>query len=673
MKPERPALNSLLISALLASAPHVHRLPLWLTLVCAGGFAWRFAIHTYGWAAPSRLVRLALTLLVFTATLAHYGTFLGRDAGTGLLASLLALKLLELRTRRDSLVAVLLCYLLLLTAFLYEQPLWLALYGLLTIWSSLVTLVLLNQPRLQNLRYGLRLSGRLLLKAAPLALAMFVLFPRIEGSLWGLPSAGSTAVTGLSEFLQPGSVHRLISSDAPAFRVEFEGEAPAPAQMYWRTLVLSQTDGARWWRGDRRPAGKVGTFTRTGAPVKYRITLEPNNRPWLPALDLPLYAPPRAWVLSGHVFEHRRAVRERLSYTLVSYPRYHTGALSAGERAAALQLPESLSGRVRALAQRWRANASVDIDVARAALAYFRDEPFFYTLTPPLLGSDAVDEFLFSARRGFCGHFASAFVTLMRAAGIPSRIVQGYLGGEYNPAGKYWIVRQSDAHAWAEIWVPQQGWLRVDPTAAVAPERVELGIDAVRQLELTGVELGRLPTEALRQLIALGWFASSLRTVNWYWDATNLAWHRWVLGFDRQQQQRLLSSLHLPALSWRGLLLLLALALACGLLILAVLTRRGRGAGDPVQMQYRRYCDKLAGVGLCRAAGEGALSFAQRTCKERPDLKTEVESITELYLRLRYGRAAAGDTLLHTLRRRIARFRPQHHVVRASATPKAHG
>ncbi len=668
MKPERLALNSLLITSSLALAPHVYHLPLWLTLVCAGGFAWRFAIHTRSWPAPTRLVRLGLTLLMFTATVAHYGTLLGRDAGTGLLAGLLALKLLELRTQRDCLVAALLCYLLLLTAFLYGQPLWLAFHALLTVWSSLLALVLLNQPTLRNPGYALRLAATLLIKAVPLTLAMFVLFPRLEGSLWGLPSAGDAALTGLSEFLQPGSIHRLIASDAPAFRVEFEGEAPAPAQMYWRTLVLSQTDGARWSRGKQRALPEVGAFTRRGPPVKYRITLEPNNRAWLPALDLPLTAPPRAHVLSGHVFEHGRAVRERLSYTLVSYPRYRTDALDPAERTEALQLPDTLGARVQALAQQWRVNASADIDIARAALAYFREEPFFYTLNPPLLGADPIDEFLFSTRRGFCGHFASAFVTLMRAAGVPSRIVQGYLGGEYNPAGKYWIVRQSDAHAWAEIWIPQQGWLRVDPTAAVAPERVELGIDAVRQLELTGVELGRLPTEALRKLVALGWFASALRTVNWYWDATNLAWHHYVLGFDRYRQQHLLNSLHLPALSWRGLLLALAFTLACALLALAVFTRRGHG--DPVQTQYRRYCDKLGRVGLRRAAAEGALSFAQRTCSARPDLKADVEAITELYLRLRYS-ADAGSEQLRALRRRIARFRPPRETAAALATPRA--
>ncbi len=665
MKPERFALNSLLITGLLAAALHVQRLPLWLSLLCAGGFAWRFAIHTHGWLAPSRFVRFSLTLLMFTATVAHYGTLLGRDAGTGLLMGLLALKLLELRSQRDCLVAVLLCYLLLLTAFLYEQPLWLAFYGALIVWSSLVTLVLLNQPTLRrNLVYGLRLAATLLLKAVPLALAMFVLFPRIEGSLWGLPGASGTALTGLADFLQPGSVHRLIVSDAPTFRVEFEGEAPAPAQMYWRTLVLSQVDGARWSRGNARVLPGVAAFTRRGPPVKYRITLEPNNRPWLPALDLPITAPPRARVLPGHVFEHRRPVRERLSYTLVSYPRYHTGGLTRAERTEALQLPETVSARVQALAKDWRTNASADIDIARAALAYFREQPFFYTLTPPLLGADPVDEFLFTTRRGFCGYFASAFVTLMRAAGVPSRIVQGYLGGEYNPAGKYWIVRQSDAHAWAEIWVPQHGWLRVDPTAAVAPERVELGIDAVRRLELTGVELGRLSTEALRKLIALGWFANSMRTINWYWDATNLAWHRWVLGFDRRQQQRLLSSLHLPALSWRGLLLALALVVACSLLVLAVFTRRG--SGDPVQVQYRRYCQKLARIGLRRGGAEGALSFAQRTGSARPDLKPDVDAVTELYLRLRYG-ANAGGEQLRALRRRIARFRPQRRAAVSAA------
>jgi transglutaminase-like putative cysteine protease len=660
MKLERLGLNSLLLTALLVLASHVPNLPLWLTLACAGALMWRFAIHSYGWPAPNRLLRLGLTVVVVAATVAHFGTVLGRDAGSALLATLLALKLLELRRPRDALVAVLLCYLLLLTGFLYEQSVWLAAYSVLIVWLTIVTLILVNQPTLRNVRYSLRLATVLLAKALPLALAMFLLFPRVEGNLWGLPTATGSAITGLSDVMQPGSVHRLIVSDTPAFRVEFEGDPPQPAQLYWRALVLWQTDGQRWLRGESPalPSAAAAQFPQHGAPLKYRITLEANDRPWLPALDLPILAPPNSRPQWGYVYEYRRPVRERLSYTLASYLRYHTGPLSSAEKRLALQLPDKLSPRVQALARSWRSGAGADdLAVAQAALAYFRREPFFYTLNPPPLGADPVDEFLFSTRRGFCGHFAASFVTLMRAAGVPSRIVEGYLGGEYNPAGKYWIVRQSDAHAWAEIWLPQQGWLRVDPTAAVAPERVELGIDAVRQLELSGVRLGRLPAEALRKLIALGIIGESWRTLRLYWDATNLAWHRWVLSYDRQRQQSLLSSLHLPALSWRGLLLALALALLCGLLALAALTRRARPT-DAAYALYRRYCNKLARIGLARAPTEGPISFARRSAAARPDLKSEVDAVTELYIGLRYTRDC-GVEHLRALRRRVSRFQPQ--------------
>jgi transglutaminase-like putative cysteine protease len=659
MKLERLGLNSLLLTAVLAFATHVQNLPLWLTLAFIGALMWRFAIHSYGWPAPHRLLRLSLTVVVVAATVAHFGTVLGRDAGGALLAALLALKLLELRRPRDALVAVLLCYLLLLTGFLYEQSIWLAAYSVLVVWLSIVTLILINQPTLTSMRYSLRLATVVLAKALPLTLAMFLLFPRVEGNLWGLPTTMGSAITGLSDVMQPGSVHRLIVSDAPAFRVEFEGEPPKPAQLYWRALVLWQTDGQRWLRGDSPllpSAAAPAQFAYHGAPLKYRVTLEANDRSWLPALDLPILAPPRSRPRWGYVYEYRRPVRARLSYTLASYLRYHTGPLSRAERRLALQLPDKLSPRVRALAQSWRAGAD-DLAVAQAALAYFRREPFFYTLNPPPLGADPVDEFLFSTRRGFCGHFAAAFVTLMRAAGVPSRIVEGYLGGEYNPAGKYWIVRQSDAHAWAEIWLPQQGWLRVDPTAAVAPERVELGIDAVRQLELSGVRLGQLPAEALRKLIALGIIAQSWRTLRLYWDATNLAWHSWVLSYDRQRQQSLLTSLHLPALSWRGLLLTLTLALLCGLLALAAFTRRARPT-DAAQALYRRYCNKLARIGLARTPTEGPLSFARRSAAARPDLKAEVDAVTELYIGLRYTRDCGAEHL-RALRQRVARFQPQ--------------
>ncbi len=655
-RPERGALNMLLLTAAFALAAHARHLPLWILLACAAAGVWRFGMENLAWPAPRRLLRLGITLLVVAATIRHYGTLIGRDAGTGLLAALLALKLLELARPRDAVVAVLLCLLLLLASFLYEQSPPLALYGLLVVLASIVTLLALQRAGARDFAYNWRLGGLLVLKAVPLALAMFFLFPRAHGNLWGLPADVYGAFTGLSEIMQPGSINRLISSNALAFRVEFEGEVPRATQMYWRALVLWQTDGQRWTRGE--PSGPPSghrQLERFGPPVKYTVTLEPNDKPWMFLLDLPIAPPVGARARPGFVFEHPRAVRERYSYTAISYPRHRTGPLEPSERRHALQLPAKLSPRVQALAREWRRTKASELAVAQAALDYFRREPFFYTLDPPLLGPDPVDEFLFSTRRGFCGHFAAAFVTLMRAAGIPSRVVQGYLGGEFNAAGNYWMVRQADAHAWAEIWLPGEGWVRMDPTAAVAPERVELGIDAVRELALRGVDLGRLPTEAVRKLIELGWFARSWHRTRMYWDAANLSWYRWVIGYDRQRQELLLSRLRMPRLSWQGLLLTLALVLLSGLLVLAALMRR-TPRRDPVLLAYERFCRRLGRLGIHRGPAEGPTAFAERAAVLRPDLQPSVDGITALYLQLRYARTPKAE--LRSLRRRIAHFRP---------------
>jgi hypothetical protein len=273
-----------------------------------------------------------------------------------------------------------------------------------------------------------------------------------------------------------------------------------------------------------------------------------------------------------------------------------------------------------------------------------------------VLGDDPVDEFLFSTRRGFCGHFASAFVTLMRTAGVPSRVVAGYLGGEYDPAGDYWIVRQEDAHAWAEIWTPSRGWVRIDPTAAVAPERLEFGIDGVRTLALRGVQLGRLPADAVRKLIELGWLRSSWQYTRLYWDAANLSWHRWVVDYDRQRQQQLLHGLRLPSLAWHSMLVILLLVTLCALLALGAMTRRP-SRPDSAQRVYRRFCRKLERIHLRRAPAEGALAFSRRVAVARPDLKPALDDITGLYLQLRYADLSAAVGM-RAFRRAVRQFRP---------------
>ena len=651
----RPVLHSMMAAGACAVAPHALELPLWIIAVFAIGAAWRYACEALQWYRPGRLVRLTLMLLVIMAVFRQYHTLLGRDPGMALLITLLGLKFLELRTQRDFVVSLFVFYLVILGGFLYSQSMWLGAWALVAVAACTAALMHLTQPAGMDLSRRLRLSGVMLAKALPLMVIVYLLFPRISGTLWGLPADAHGGLTGMPDMIQPGSIRSLSESSEIAFRVRFDGAPPPSRELYWRGLVLTETDGHGWRRGTVRP-GKEVSFVPLAGAVRYEVTLEPSNKPWLLALDLPATRPRGARYLADFTVEHREPVRERLTYTLTSYTRHNTGAIETEDREQALRLPVNVSGRTRILAERWRRENGNPLSVAQAALDFFHRENFIYTLNPPLLGDNPVDDFLFTARRGFCEHFAAAFVTLMRAAGIPSRVVVGYQGGELNTAGNYLIVRQSDAHAWAEIWTAERGWVRVDPTGAVAPERIELGQEAVQRLEQQGIGLGSLPAEAVRRVMQLGWFGFVARHARWYWDLTNMTWYRWVVDYGKERQERFLASLGLDDISWNRLTSLLfagALLIALGY---AALLLRPKKSVDPAHALYLRFCRRLARAGLARAPHEGAVDFAQRCGRFRPELKTRLDVITDLYVRARYGERA-GVEALRALKREVAAFR----------------
>ncbi|MEK7759127.1 MAG: DUF3488 and transglutaminase-like domain-containing protein, partial [Pseudomonadota bacterium] len=411
---ERAAGYWLLGAAVVVLLPHAMRLPVWLSAVLAALFAWRLFMLQRAWPAPNRWLRWLLTVLLVFALYREYGTLFGRDAGSALLAAMLALKFLELQRLRDYVLSVLLIYFLIVIGFLYSQAMWLVVYLLAVFVLTTATLIRLAVPGARA-RFALRLAAVLLLQALPLMLAMHLLFPRLQGALWVLPQDAYAGLTGLSDEMRPGSIQELSLSEDIAFRAHFHGPAPPPAQRYWRALVLWTTDGKNWTRGTD-PRGGIA-YEALGAPLSYSLTLEPSNKPWLPALDLPVRAPSGTRLRSGFVLEANAPVRERLSLELGAHTRYRMHTLGVAERRAALQRSEQISPRVQALAAHWRETAGSDAEVVRAALAHFRAEKYFYTLTPPLLGDDPVDEFLFETRRGFCEHYAAAFVTLMRSAG----------------------------------------------------------------------------------------------------------------------------------------------------------------------------------------------------------------------------------------------------------------
>ena len=653
---DRGALLALEIAGLVAVAPHALELPFWVVLVFAASCLWRYVIETGRGTRPGRILRYTLAALVLAAVFREYHSLLGRDPGLALLIALLGLKLLELETRRDYMLSVFLFYLVTLGSLLYAQTLPISAYALVSVFASTAALIRLNQPTGLARRQTLGLAATLLAQAVPLMLVLYVFFPRIQGALWAMPPGGGAARTGMPESMAPGNVRNLTESAEIAFRATFEDAPPPMRDLYWRALALYVTDGQEWFRGRWSRSG-AESYTALSEPLRYEIVLEPTFKHWLPALDLPTEAPRGAQFQSGFTLTHAEPVRDRRRYTLSSHTRYRTAGPTAGERAGALQLPTNLSPRVRALASEWRARGD-PAAIVQAGLDYFHSENFVYTLSPPLLGADPVDEFLFETRRGFCEHYAAAYATLMRAAGVPARVVLGYQGGEYNAAGNYFIVRQYDAHAWTDVWLPERGWVRVDPTAAVAPERVELGLEAVRRLQARGAALGTLPAADALRAIEPGWAESLWFRSQLYWDLANITWYRWVADFDKERQARLFARLGLDRLPGSGPLIAI-LSGAAGLILVygGLLLWRERPRLDPTQALYLKFCRRLARAGVARTPHEGPLDFAGRSARRRPDLRARIDIITRRYVRLRYG-PAPEKAELGLFRHEVRSFRP---------------
>jgi transglutaminase-like putative cysteine protease len=630
-----------------ALAPHLLHLQPWITgLVIVIG-AWRLLAELRGWRLPGPWTRALIALAVTLGVMFGYATITGLDGGTALLALMSALKLLETRTPRDHVVLIFIGWFLCLAAFLYAQDILTVAWVLPTVWLLAAALLPVARPGAAGPPLTpFRTTGAMLLKAAPVALVLFVFFPRLAGSFWGAPSA-ERALTGLTEEMSPGDISDLTLNDVVAFRVRFAGRAPPPPLRYWRGLVLSEFDGYTWSRGRSSPLLRP-PVRHQGEPVDYTVTLEPTGQQMVFALDMVQSWTPgiaaQAW---DYGLRTRSPIHAVIQYEARSYPRYRAGlALSPALRNRNLQLSEGRNPRSLELARRMRAASVDDSAYLRSVLAMFREQEFYYTLTPPGLARDSVDDFLLNTRQGFCGHYASAFTTMMRAAGIPARVVGGYQGGDWNPIGGYLIVRQSHAHAWSEVWLPESGWTRVDPTAAVAPERIERGIEAA----LADEEL--LPG-ALRRESEFWWQAGMI------WDNVNARWNDWVVQFDRLKQESLLADLGFGDPDWRAFAIALGSGLAAAMALLfgwLAWEFRPRST-DPAAASYRRFSARLARRGVERETGEAPTAFAARVARLRPDLAPAAASITELYLRLRYLPAPGiGD--LRQLRRLVARFQP---------------
>jgi len=590
-----------------------------------------------------------LSFIVVGGTFLTYGTILGRDSGVTLLALLTAMKLMEIYSQRDAMIVVFLGYFIVITNFLYSQTILTALYMLLAVLVITATLIGLNHiSERQKTIVQIRFASVLLVQSIPLMLILFVFFPRVQGPLWGLPQDAYSGISGLSNTMTPGSISQLILSDEVAFRVNFEGVIPKPDQLYWRGPVFWYFNGKDWLPGKKTPRGFF-KYERLENRVQYTVTLEPHNNHWLFALDMPAMLPPESTGSNDYQVLSRTPVRSRMRYKMTSYLSYTVG-LDADEKELyrALQLPPdtNIGGnkRARALAASWRQDIDSDEAIMRKALSMFRNQKFYYTLLPPLLGDNQVDEFLFDTLQGFCEHYSSSFVFLMRSAGIPARVVTGYLGGEINLIGNYMIVRQSDAHAWAEVWLKDRGWVRVDPTASVSPERINSGIATVVSY------FDQLPMMVRTEF---EW----LRSMRMSMDAITNSWNQWILGYNPKRQVKFLSRVGMKAPDWTSMTIALITGTGILMLILvATMLLQLRNHTDPVQVAYLKFCDKLAKKGILRKPYEGARDYAKRLAGLRPDISQTTNAISDLYIALRYGTLEKKEAV-QELQRRVVEFR----------------
>jgi transglutaminase-like putative cysteine protease len=643
----------LAIAFVLVAAPHAARLPLWLSALVGALCVWRVYLARARLALPARWLLIAIVTASAAAIFLHYRTLFGRDAGVALLVLMISLKLLETRTQRDGMILAFISYFLVITNFFYAQSIPAALYLLACIWlitAAMISLQHTSEPA--GYRGPLRTSAVMLAQSVPLMVVFFILFPRVQGPLWGMPSDAFAGVSGLSDTMSPGTINKLVLSDEVALRAEFTGVIPLPNKLYWRGPVLLDFDGLTWTTTPRPLFNRID-LPRRGNPVRYSVTIEPHNRRWLFALDIPSALPPRSAITADYLLQSYAPVTRRMRYDVESHLEYAIGADPAKTMLhRALQLPQGFNPRTLELGRELRSRHGDNEAIMNAALNLFREQKLIYTLEPPLLGRHAVDEFIFESRQGFCEHFSSAFVVLMRAAGVPARVVTGYLGGEYNPLGNYLIVRQSDAHAWTEVWIDSRGWVRIDPTNSVAPARGDGGLAAA------------MPESALLSRGILSSRNPLTRQVALTWDSIANRWNQTVLSYNLESQRALLYRAGLDGDTLRTLAVLLIAATIIVTLALAFVTlARRRRSHEPALAAYQTFCDKMARKGVARGDAEGPVDYATRIAQLRPALAAMATDITRLYVALRYQSAPNSqhkntnkNKYLNELRQRVRAF-----------------
>jgi len=643
---ELSSLYALAALLTLVQLPHVLNLPIW---VSAFGIA-IIALRVYARSTPNKITWryvfasptvTAIAIIGAILIRFHYGYFLGRDPCVAFLFLLVSLKFAEYRRSSDATLLIGLACILMLTQYFYSQSIIAAVVTLPAVFALGHALAVLRDPSHElATKPQLRLIAKLLMQGLPIAIALFVLFPRLPGPLWSMPDDAS-ARTGLSDTMRPGDIGNLSQSNEVAFRVEFEGAIPAPESRYWRGPVLTQFDGYTWSPTRKRinayPAAEVSGAT------EYTVMLQPHKSHWLFALDQAVSIPKEDGSLSapgaasqfatltaaGQLFA-KEPITRVTRYTQLSKVSSTFNA-PVKPTQAELAYPGNMPRTVE-LAKQISSESASEIDYAQRVLTRFNQMDYRYTLQPGLLGDKPVDEFLFDTQQGFCEHYASAFTMMMRAAGIPARVVTGYLGGEMND--DYMIVRQSDAHAWSEAYI-DGAWQRFDPTAAVAPSRVERGLSAaLPQGELTG----------LRHNKAFSW----TKNVSLAWDSVNHDWQRLIVDYNNQSQDNLLEKLGFPSMAlWQITVFILGLAGLWALWMLRSPLQRNRTKLSAADKVWKNVETWLKSQNITRHPSETPQDFLDRACNELKHGENDLRAIGQLLMPARFAALSESVAAQH--------------------------
>lgn len=622
------------ILLLLVTAPHFDHIPLGSTATILSLALWRIIIFTTNKYKPTKIISALLTVLAVILIYRYSHGFSGIVAGSHLLVVMAFFKLLESKTKRDQMLLVMLSFFIISTNFLFSQTLATAFYMFICVFITLITLLTINQGNASiRLTEKSSISFKLIAYSVPLMIILFLFFPRVSGPLWKTKSNEALAKSGLSDSMQPGQISQLVYSNELVFRASFKKERPPQHQFYWRAITLWDFNGKKW---TTNTAEEPQTTLQIGSPgYEYTITLEPNNKKWLFLLDTPYLINKGYNIGSDFTAQSKTPIESLVQYTASSTNNYRiSNSLDNKIRNIALSTPD-LNTQAKQLALSWKKKSRSSEDIVNSALKYFSQQGFYYTLSPPKLTRlDAIDQFLFETRQGFCEHYASAFAVLMRAANIPSRVVLGYLGGNINPINNTLSVDQSMAHAWNEVWIDGKGWIRVDPTAAIAPERVSKDVASALKNE------ENLPLHFQIDFIAL-------KKIKQLFDVVDNKWNQWVLSYNKNKQREFLQFLTGKNFSLREVsslfiqLILLTLTLTA---IFYFLKNNNKRNTSPIDHAYHRFIKKLEKAGIDKKLNEGPRDYKKRLISCLPNQKQEISFIIEHYVDLKFRKNFNSDT-----------------------------